>query len=176
MFESEVVGVRIGGIAPQQMEHDDAEVALVVLSCEVSPLTARRAAEVHDIVKRTLFTKADAEENPLVTSVGFNLSILPQIVEVRMAPDQAEPSFVIDEAKISDIKASRSKKHTAWTLHFKITCSPQSDHQLAQIFATYTKMQYLTFSQAEPDLFSVEGEERRKTRRAAAASESATAH
>jgi len=61
VFERENVGIRISQIAHQQMDRDEAEVALTVLTCELNPLTPELAGELHDKVKRTLYTAAGAE-------------------------------------------------------------------------------------------------------------------
>lgn len=166
MFESEV-GVRVSHITVNQLEQEDHEVPLVVMTCEVSPFTAARAGEMHDKVKRILYTARDAAVDSLIKSVSFDLEFS-QSIEVRMAPDQAEPSFTIEEAKINGIRAKRSKKSSAWTLEFKVICSPQSEHQLAQIAESYLKTKYFTFSEAEPDLFSESRAAEAKARRDAA--------
>jgi hypothetical protein len=153
MFKREKVGVRIANINPELMEKDDAEIALVRLSCEISPLTAELAQELHDFVRGTLYTLSGAEVNSLLGGASFALAIPPQAIAVRMAPDQKKPSFTIDEAKIAGLHAKRSKKSTAWTLGFTITCAPASEHQLAQIMESYCKTKYMSFGPAEPGLF-----------------------
>jgi hypothetical protein len=153
MFDRECVGVRIADVKHRKMEKDDAEVALVELSCEISPLTAALAGELHPFVKNTLFTMSEAEVNSLLAGASFNLSVPPQAVVLRMAPDQKQGSFTLAETKISGFRASRSKKTQAWTWHFVITCSPASEHQLAQIVECYLKTRYLTFANAEASLF-----------------------
>lgn len=175
MFDTENVGVRVSNIAHEQMDRDESEIALVKLTCELNPLTPARAGELHDFVKRTLYTAAGAEVNSLLASASFNLEVLPQTIAVRTAPDQNKASFVINEAKVGGIRAKRSKKSTAWTLEFTVTCSPESEHQLAQIVECYLKTRYFTFAEATPDLFSEIGDEERRTRRAASGA-SATAH
>lgn len=152
MFNREV-GVRIANVAPELMEKDDAEIALVRLSCEINPLTPDLASELHDFVRGTLYTMSGAEVNGLLGGASFALAIPPQSIAVRMAPDQKKPSFKIDEAKIGGIHAKRSKKSSAWTLGFTVTCAPASEHQLAQIMECYTRTKYLTFAPAEPGLF-----------------------
>lgn len=178
MFDSAHIPIRINDIRHDGMDKDDAEISLVNLKCELNPFTAARAKEVDDYVRRMLFTSSDAEVNAKLSGADFNLTILPQSVEVRMAADQGDPSFTITEAKVTGVKARRSKKTSAWRLLFTITCAYASDHQLAQMIDCRKKMRFLTFEQTTADLFSELGKEERRTRRAAAASaaESATAH
>lgn len=152
MFSDEV-SVMVANITHDQMERDEAEIALVKLTCEINPLTPQRAEELDDFVRGTLFTRTGAEVNDKLGSVSFRLAMPPQQIQVRMAPDQKKPSFTIDEAKIENWKAKRSKKSSAWTLEFMITCAPASEHQLAQIVECYLKTKYLTFTPAEPGLF-----------------------
>jgi hypothetical protein len=135
------------------MEKDDLEVALVKISCEINPLTAELAQEIHDFVRRTLFTMDGVEVNSLLNGCSFALAMPPQAIQVRMAPDTKKPSFTLDETKVGDFKARRSKKSSAWTWTFTVTCSPASEHQLAQIMECYTRTKYLTFAPAEPGLF-----------------------
>ena len=143
MFKRTNVGTRIAKIHCEQMEKDEAEVSLVVLSCEVHPLTPDLAQELHDFVRATLYTMSGAEVNSLLGKASFNLEIPPQAIAVRM----------IGEAKIASIHAKRSKKSTAWTLGFTITCSPASAKQLQQIVESYLKTKYLSFSPAVAGLF-----------------------
>lgn len=152
MFKRQVP-VRIANIVPELMEKDDAEIALVKLSCEINPLTSELAQEIHDFVRATLFTMSGAEVNSLLSGASFALGMGPQAVAVRTAPDTKKPSFTLDETKVGDFKARRSKKSSAWTWTFTITCSPASEHQLAQIMECYTRTKYLTFAPAEPGLF-----------------------
>lgn len=179
MFTRPNVAVRIAAVNHRQMEKDEAEIALVELSCEINPLSAELAGDLHDFVRGTLYTRTGAEVNSLLGGASFNLSLRPQMVVVRMAPDQKKDSFTIDEAKVSDVKAKRSKKSAAWTLAFKVTCAPVSEHQLAQLVEGYLKSRYLTFEDAEPSLF--EEEETATSRRVSpveedAAGEGAVAH
>jgi hypothetical protein len=154
VFKRTHVAVRIAGMTPELMEKDEAEISLVKLSCEVNPLTPELAQELHDFVRSTLFTMSGAEVNALLSGAKFGgIAIPPQPIAVRMAPDQKKASFQIDEAKVSNIHAKRSKKSAAWTLGFDLTCSPASDHQLAQLLECYTRTRYLTFAPAAPGLF-----------------------
>jgi ParB/RepB/Spo0J family partition protein len=79
-------------------------------------------------------------------AADFALSELPQEIEVRLAPDQTNPSFTIKEAQIGSFQARRSKKSTAWRLRFTTTCAPVSDKQLGQIADAIGKVRYLAFS------------------------------
>lgn len=153
MFTRSHVPVRVANIQPELLEKDDAEFSLLKLSCEINPLTPELAQEIHDFVRRTLFTMDGVEVNSLLSSASFALAVPPQSIQVRMAPDQKKPSFTIDEAKVGDFKARRSKKSSAWTWTFTLTCSPASDHQIAQILEAYTRTKYLTFAPAAPGLF-----------------------
>jgi hypothetical protein len=153
VFKRTNVPVRVANIVPELMEKDDAEVPLVKLSCEVNPLSPELAQEIHDIVRSTLFTMSGAEVNSLVSGASFALAMPPQAIQFRSAPDSKKPAFTIDEAKVADFRAKRSKKSSAWTWTFTITCSPASDHQLAQLMESYTRTKYLTFAPAKPGLF-----------------------
>jgi len=158
MFKRSEVPVRVAQIVPELLEKEDAEIGLVKLSCEINPLTPELAQEIHDFVRSSLFTMSGAEVNSLLSSASFALAVPPQSIQVRMAPDQRKPSFTIDEAKLGDFKARRSKTSSAWTWTFSITCSPASDHQLAQIIEAYTRTKYLTFAPAKPGLIDEEPE------------------
>jgi hypothetical protein len=153
MFTRDRVAVRIANIVPELMEKDDAEISLLKITCEINPLTPELAAEIHDFVRATLFTMSGAEVNSLLSSAAFALAVPPQCVAFRMAPDVKKPSFTIEEAKIGGFKARRSKKSSAWTWTFTITCSPASDHQLGQIMECYTRSRYITLAPATPGLF-----------------------
>lgn len=153
MFSTPEIPIRIADISHRQMEQDDGEVALVEWTCEIAPFTAAMAGDLHDFVKRTLYTSRDVEVNALLRGASFDIGIRPQSIRVRMAPDQTDESFTIEEAKIEGIKAKRSKKSTAWTLEFKVVCAHASEHHLAQLIDCYLKTRYVTFEDAVPTLF-----------------------
>lgn len=176
MFDTERVPVRFADLSPRQMEKDDKEIGLLELQLEINPFTAAMAGELHDFVKRTLFTASATEVTSLLGGATFRLGLLPQEIAVRAAPDQVKASFVILEAKIGPFKAKRSKKSSAWTASFIATCAPQTKDQLAQLMDCYLKTRYLTFADATPDLFSEIGKEEKRARRAAAGGESAATH
>lgn len=179
MFVTEHVPVRIANLAHRQMEHDQKEVALVDITCEINPLTPKLAAELDDFVRATLYTRTDSEVTSKLKSASFTLPLLPQAITFRNAPDQVKESFTLLETKITSIKAKRGKKSTAWTLVFVATCSPASDKQLGQIVDGYLKTRYLSFENATATLFDETEKEQRRSRGSAAmeaASEPATAH
>lgn len=160
------VNLRFNKIEHLGMEKDDAEIDLVKVSLELNPLTTSVCADLSPFMRSMLFTKTDAEVTPQLHAATFNLSELPQVIDVRMAPDQDEPSFTINEAKIGHFKARRSKKSSAWRLLFEVTFAPASAKQLAQIVACRAKQRYCTFEDASPDLFSETGKEREQTAKA----------
>jgi hypothetical protein len=162
VFDRNNVPVRIADIAHRQMEHDEKEIALVELQLEINPLTRELVKELDDFVRRTLFTATDAEVTSKLKGASFQLPIRPQAIVVRMAPDQGEESFTIDEAKVGVLHARRSKKSPTWRLVFTVTCSPASEHQLSQIVDAYLKTRYLTFANASPGLFDEEEKEARR--------------
>jgi len=178
MFEIEQIPIRFASIVHRSMDKNDAEVPLVEMGCEISPFTPALAQDLDDFVRATLYTRTDAEVTSKLKAAAFSLPLRPQEIVVRMAPDQKKDVFTILEAKVSGIKATRSKKSTAWTLKFTLTCSPTSNDQLGQIADCYLRTRYLTFADASPDLFAEESKEQKRARRAAAASaaENATTH
>ncbi len=178
MFDSANVPVRINKITHDGMDKDDAEIALVNLECEVSPLSAIRAKEIDDYMRRSMYTSTDGEVNAKLVRADFAIPLKEQRVHVRMAPDQDEESFEIKEAKFGLMKVRLSKRTSTWRLLFSMTCSPMSEHHLAQLVDCRLKTRYMTFEPAKADLFSEVGKEASRTRRAAAAADAgeATAH
>jgi hypothetical protein len=181
-FDTEHVPVRFADIKHRKMDKDDQEISLVEITFEMSPFTKERAKELDDFVRRTLFTQTDAEVTQKLGGANFRLAIRPQSIAVRMAPDQGQASFVIDEAKVGTFHARRSKKSSAWRMVFTVTCAPANEHQLAQIVECYLKSRYLTFANAEPGLFDEMDRDERKKKakdmpsRRGGAPESAHAH
>lgn len=180
-FDKETcIPMRIDKVEHQTMTKDDAEIGLVKMTFLVSPLTRELADDLSAFMRRTLFTATDAEVNPQLKAAQFDLGVKPQLIEVRSAPDQDDPTFTIEEAKIGTLVASRSKKAAGWRLRFSATFSPRSEHQLAQVVDSYTKTRYCTFENAVADLFSESKQTERKARRQAAQAEAAavgaTAH
>jgi len=180
MFATEHIPVRIANIAHRQMEKGDQEIPLVDITCEINPLPAKLAAEIDDIVRRTLYTVNDAEVSTKIKAIAFDpgaIGLLPQSIEFRSAPDQTKETFTLLETKVSSLKAKRGKKSTAWTLVFVVTCSPASDKQLGQIVDSYLKTRYLSFDNATATLFDADEKQQRRSRGAAGSStEAATTH
>jgi hypothetical protein len=166
MFSRQNVAIKVTGIAPLKMDRDEKEITLLRMDCEVEPFSPELAKELDGEVRSALFTRGDAEVKSKVTSIGWDLGIPPQVVDVRMAPDQDEASFSLTETKIGNIKTRRSGKSNAWRLTFSITCWPASEHQSAQIIDAYSKVRYMSFEPAHPDLFSDSTKERTKAVRA----------
>lgn len=166
MFDRRDVPVKITNIHPLNMEKDDAELTLLKIDCAIEPFTAELAKELDNDVRTALYTRTDAEMKRKVTSIGWDLGIPSQRVEMRMAPDQALESFVLGECKVSGLKTTRSGKSTAWRLTFSLTCHPASEHQAAQIIESYAKNRYCGFEPTQPDLFSPSTKERARAVRA----------
>jgi hypothetical protein len=165
VFDKENVPVRFADINHRTMNTEDGkEVGLVEITLEISPFLPPLAKELDDFVRRTLFTASDAEVTSKLGGAKFRLGIPAQQIAVRMAPDQGEASFVIDEAKIGDFHARRSKKSSTWRLVFTVTCAPESEHQLAQIVECYLKSRYITTGNAVPGLFDEEQKAGRRKR------------
>lgn len=175
MFETKHVPVRISNITHRSMDSDDKEIPLVEIACEMAPFTPALASEVDDFVRATLYTRTDAEVTSKMKSASFNLPIRPQTIDIRMAPDQTRDSFTLLDVKVSDYKATRSKKSTAWTWQFTLTCAPASDKQLGQIADMYCKTRYLSFSNATQTLFDEDEKAARQSRGRGTASASSGA-
>lgn len=160
------VALRFDKIEHLTMTKEEKEIGLVKVTLELNPLTTKRAEDLSEFIRRTLYTRTDAEVVPQLQSATFNLSPPPQEIVVRMAPDQPDASFTIREAKVGDLIARRSKKSSSWRLRFAVTFAPASEHELAQVVDCYTKTRYLVFADAQPDLFSESTKQRTKAVRA----------
>ncbi len=162
------------------MEKDDAELTLLKIDCAIEPFTAELAKELDNDVRNALYTRTDAEMKRKMTSIGWDLGIPAQRIQMRMAPDQAVECFTLAECKVANLKTTRSGKSTAWRLTFSLTCHPASEHQSAQILDCYSKNRYCSFEATQPDLFSASTKERTRAVRAeqeqGIGPETATAH
>lgn len=157
MFDRNNVAIRITNIGPATLERDDAELTLLRIDCEVSPLTAELAAEIDSELRSMLFARGDGNQKRKVRGVSFDrreLGIKTQVVEMRMAPDQALDSFTLAEAEVSDTLKAKRAKEGPWTLTFSLTAQPASEHQSAQILESFGKTRYCNFEARQPDLFS----------------------
>lgn len=168
MFEKEHVSCRLEKIEHLKMQKDDCEIALIKSTWEISPFTAQLATELDEFVRATLFTMTDAEVTSRLAGATFRLTRPPQEIVVRMAPDQTQGSFTITEAKVGPFYARRSLKSSAWRLLFVATFSPATEHQLAQVVDSITKTRYLTFADAQADLFVEVSKEEKRARKGAA--------
>jgi len=171
---AENVPMRIAAVAHRQMERDEKEIGLVELKLEINPFTPKLASDMHDDVRRMLFTANEAEVRSLLGGASYYLPIGPQEVIMRMAPDQGKPTLSIDEAKIGQLHMRRSKKATTWRCVFTLTFHPQSKDQLAQAVDAYLKTRYVTMADAQPDLFA-EAEKRSRAGRSAGVADASAA-
>lgn len=165
-FDTERLGMRVDSVSVNKFNSDGEEVQTLKVSLVVSPLTRELADDLSAFMRRTLFTANDAAVNQQLTRAQFDICHIPQEIEVRMAPDQDEPSFVIGEAKVGPLKVSRGLRSTGWDLRFDIEFAPESEHQLAQVCDSHAKMRFLSFSNAEADLFSESKKVERTARKA----------
>lgn len=173
------VALRFNKIEHLGMEKDEKEIDLITVKLELNPLTAARAKDLSDLMRRTLFTSGEAEVMPELEGAAFHPREPYQDIVVRDAPDQTEGSFTIHEGKIGTLFARRSKKSTAWRLVFSVTFMPRSKDVQALVIASRAKTRYCVFADAKPDLFSPSTQKRTQAVRAERAQgigEGATAH
>jgi len=152
MFQTTNIAARQLGIQHGTTHRGEKEIPLVTMTFEVF-LTPALAGEISEFVRSTLYTRSEATANQQLRAVTFDASTPTQRVAVRMAPDQKADSYTLAEVKFGYVHAKRVKE-TSWKVVFSGTCSPASDHQLAQIVESNKKGRFLTFQQVEPDLFS----------------------
>lgn len=174
MFRQGNIPVRFNTILPRQHETKDGkEIGLLECQCEINPFSAKLATDLDDFVRSTLYTRTDAEVVSKLGAATFRLTMPPQEITVKAAPDQEQESFTILEAKIGALHAKRSKKSPTWRLVFTLLFQPSTEHQLAQVMACHTRSRYLTFGDAEADLFTEVSKEEKRHRRGVAASDAA---
>lgn len=166
MFSKSRIPLKVTNITPQKLEHEEKDLVLLKIDCEVEPFAPELAADLDADVRNTLYTRQDAAIKTKVTSISWDLGIPAQLVDLRMAPDQDEPSFTLAEAKVSNLKTKRSGKSNAWRLTFTLTCLPATAHQMNAIIDSYTKTRYTDWEAAQPDLFSDSTKKRTKAVRA----------
>lgn len=168
MFEKTgLVCVTFAKIEHLGLDKDDAEIDLVKVTMELNPLTAKKAEDLSEAMRRMLFKRADGTVTPELHSATFNLSIPEQRIKVFMAPDQSEPSFVITEANISPFKVSRGQGDN-WRMRFAVKFQPASAHQLQQVVESRAKAKYCFFEDTQASLFSPSAEQRTRAVRAEA--------
>ena len=153
MIETTDVHAMQRGMTHHRMTKGDKEIELVTFSIELM-MTAAYAQQLGDFVRQTLYTRNESIANAQLRSVVFDIDAKPQRIRVRMAPDQAEDSYVLAECRIGNIRVVRYKE-SGWKATFPVTCSPSSPMQAWQIADSKDKGRWYTFEQVKPDLFSI---------------------
>jgi len=176
MFDTENVACYLDDLSPRTMKDKAGdEVKVWDLGFRIAPLTPKLAAEIHDAVRGTLFKRSDAEVTEFLERVVFRIPQRPQAIVFRADPD-IEPSFDVDEAKISRLTAKKEKGSPAWILMFRLTLAHLDGAGLLFLQDALFKQWFLTLANAVPGLFDEEEKKARRSRRAAAGAGEVTAH
>jgi hypothetical protein len=154
MFTTPNVPVYLDFIEPATGKNADGdELHMVIATFRIHPLTPELAGEIDKAVRAVLFdTKGELLAR--IKSVGFDLTILPQQVEFRSAPDVARPWCTFPYAEISAIKAAKHKDVSGFALTFKAKAETPDKDQLARLHKNYLKQTFLTVAAADRDLIT----------------------
>ena len=131
----------------------------IELTFRIHPISPELAAELDKAVRNMLWKQGNVEASEKVKSVSFDLTVSPQAILFRAAPDASRAHIEIPYARCSDFKARKHKDVAGWAMTFKAKAPTPGEHELALLHAGYTKQHFLTFEQAAPDLIDAMEEE-----------------
>lgn len=132
------------------------DVKVVDLTLRIDPFNAQLAAALDvdefGFVKRMLFKQSDASPVRDVRSVEFKAPGDRQNLTCFASPDTAKASIVLEQVKLSQLRAKGQKVGDRWVLLMRASFGPLSKSELEYVNAFYSEQRFLTFDEAEPSL------------------------
>jgi len=163
-FESEKVGIWLDNISHRKVQTQDGEAPMVDLDFRIEPLTPELAAEIDPEIKRALFELTSGEARKAINSLGFNITIPQQNVQIFSTPDTERARLGLDRCDVSRIVARRVKGQDCFGLRFRFSFSHPSKEQHAYLSEHLYGQFFVTLEQTDPTLFEERGPFRKPAR------------
>lgn len=156
-FESEKVGIWLDNISHRKVQTQDGEAPMIDLDFRIEPITPELAAEIDPEIRRALFELSSGEPRKAIGSLGFNLTIPQQNVQVFTTPDTERARLSLDRCDVSRVVARRVKGQDCFGLRFRFSFSHPSKEQHAYLSEHLYGQFFVTLEQTDPTLFEERG-------------------
>jgi hypothetical protein len=160
LFEVGKIGCFCDAITHSIETRRDAEVKILTLTLRVSPFDAKLARAMPDGVRETLFKINKPDPKPNLRRVAFGaLCDDRQVLTIYAAPDTSDPSFALDQVKISGTYAKVDKNRNNFEFVFKASFGPAGRDELEAVQAWLLSQRFVSFEPAEPGMFDDDEED-----------------
>lgn len=163
-FESEKVGIWLDNISHRKVQTQDGEAPMLDLDFRIEPITPELSAEIDPEIRRALFELTSGEARKAIGSLGFNLTIPQQNVQIFTTPDTERARLSLDRCDVSRIVARRIKGQDCFGLRFRFSFSHPSKEQHAYLSEHLYGQFFVTLEQTDPTLFEERGPFRKPAR------------
>lgn len=163
-FESEKVGIWLDNISHRKVQTQDGDAPMLDLDFRIEPITPELAAEIDPEIRRALFELTSGEPRTAIGSLGFNLTIPQQNVQVFSTPDTERARLSLDRCDVSRIVARRVKGQDCFGLRFRFSFSHPTKEQHAYLSEHLYGQFFVTLQQTDPTLFEERGPFRKPAR------------
>lgn len=143
--------MRLVGCNGKQLREGSERRRALVLSFQLQPFTAEMAADLH--IKTRLFSTRDGEPLNDVISTTLAISAPPQRVEIRLAPDQGNPSVELPAAMISPtLIVRKDKEGPVYSATLNIISDYPSGDNLLLLMQRVTEQFFITLHSEQGDM------------------------
>jgi hypothetical protein len=164
LFTVPKIPVYCEGITHRLETRKSGETKVVDLTLKVQPFTGQIASALdpseYGFVKRVLFKMDSGDPTVDLRAAEFTPPGDRQRLTCFATADSVEPSIVLDQVKVTKLRARRGKEAHGWTLYIGVSFGPLDRNELEYVNRFYTTQGFLTFEEAEPSLdFQEDGDD-----------------
>jgi hypothetical protein len=156
LFTTGKIPMYCEGITHRLEKRKDSEVKVVDLTLRVFPFTGQLASALdqdeYGFVKRTLFNLNSGDPSVDLRAVEFKPPSERQRMHCFASPDSDVASILLDQVKVTKLRARGSKDANGWALILVVSFGPLDKTELAFVNEFYTKQQFIRWEAAEPSL------------------------
>lgn len=153
LFDTGKTGFFLDSITHKTEKRRDGETKVIALGFRVVPFDHKLAASIDQSVRASLFTLNDpSRAQNHVAALDFTLPFERQDVTIYASPDTEAGSLLLQQVKVSNLRAQLEKGSNAFVLKGKLTFGPASQQELAFVESWRGTQRFLTFEESQPDL------------------------
>jgi len=145
-FDDDQIGCFLDDIGHrvEKAKNGTTEHKVIDLTLRVQPFTAELAISLDPDVRALLFTMGDSTPKPKLKAVTFALTIPPQQLTMRLAPELLD-QIMLEACTIRSVRARTQKDLDGFALIFGVSYGPASPADLAYVTEWLTQQRFVTF-------------------------------
>lgn len=156
LFDVPKIPVYCDGITHRLETRKSGETKVVDLTLKVQPFNGQLASALdqseYGFVKRVLFKMDSGDPTVDLRAAEFTPPGDRQRLTCFATTDSDEPSIVIDQVRVTKLRARRGKESNGWTLYIGVSFGPLDRNELEYVNRFYTNQAWITWEEAEQSL------------------------